>query len=273
MPNDNVIAFLPGKAGSGASITAVNVADCLARIWKQQVLLIDGDFNSGLLSFLLSAAPRKSITDALETSDRLDEVWATLVSSTPRLDLLPAPTDRRRPKVSLWNYQRFLAHVRARYQAAIVDLPDVVDEATEPLVKVARYVCIVCTPETTSLLLAKERIAMVKKLGVSESYIGIVLNCCTEADPKKSDIEEILQKPVLASLPRDDRGVRRSIVGGRLVEEGSRLGKGFCFLAQALIGREPPTQRQTGWRSWMRKSQEDKRPVSTGAVSEMDHWS
>ena len=50
---DSVFAFLPAKAGSGATTIAVNTSLALSRLPDTNVLLMDLDLNSGLAGFML----------------------------------------------------------------------------------------------------------------------------------------------------------------------------------------------------------------------------
>src|SRR5438874_7731490 len=88
---DSVFAFLPAKAGSGATTIAVNTSLALARMPDTNVMLADLDLNSGLVGFmlLLNQTPY-SIVDAAENALDLDEnLWPKIVSTKDSLDVLP----------------------------------------------------------------------------------------------------------------------------------------------------------------------------------------
>src|SRR5438045_3059693 len=73
---ENLVAFLPAKAGSGCTTVALNTAGRLAGALGHKVLLIEGDLNSGVLSILLNVKAPRSLLDALENSSRLDySLW------------------------------------------------------------------------------------------------------------------------------------------------------------------------------------------------------
>src|SRR5579863_5651851 len=87
---ENLVAFLPAKAGSGASTVALNVAGYLsAAPLSKKTLLIDCDLHSGLISVALGIKPPCSILDALENSSQLDySYWMKCVASEGKLDAL-----------------------------------------------------------------------------------------------------------------------------------------------------------------------------------------
>jgi pilus assembly protein CpaE len=163
-----LLVFLPAKAGSGCSTTALNVAAALARVGKQRVLLIDADLHSGLLATLTGQTPEHSIIDALEAAGRMEEkLWRKLVVSVHGLDLLASP---RAPELgawvfSAWDYLHLLGFVMSRYDAVVVDLPEVVNDATEAIVRQARCIYVLSTPEMPSLILARRRIAELQNRG------------------------------------------------------------------------------------------------------------
>src|SRR5580698_2332671 len=49
----NLVAFLPAKAGNGCTTVALNAAGCLANTLGKKVLLIESDLNSPVLAVLL----------------------------------------------------------------------------------------------------------------------------------------------------------------------------------------------------------------------------
>ncbi|MGH7752791.1 MAG: AAA family ATPase, partial [Gemmatimonadales bacterium] len=67
---DNIVAFVPGKSGSGASTVALHAAAELARHWRQRVLLVESDAQSGALATWLAieADPEHCVIKALEES-------------------------------------------------------------------------------------------------------------------------------------------------------------------------------------------------------------
>ena len=93
--SDHVYAFLPAKAGDGASVVAANAAIQLSRLPDNRVLLADLDLYSGLSRFLLKLPNAFSTHDALERIlDMDDRVWNEVVCATGALDVLGAGASR-----------------------------------------------------------------------------------------------------------------------------------------------------------------------------------
>src|ERR1700681_622937 len=87
--HENLVAFLPGKAGSGASTVALNTARVIAQELKRRVLVIEGDLHSGLLSAMLQVEPKSSIREVLAEAPRIDNFsWQRYVTSAGGVDFL-----------------------------------------------------------------------------------------------------------------------------------------------------------------------------------------
>jgi Flp pilus assembly CpaE family ATPase len=141
--------------------------------------------------------------------------------------------------ISPWDYQKLLSFVSARYDSVIVDLPEVVNDATEALVTRARRVFVVCTNELTSLFLARRRLYELSTRGVDESRLGLILNRYTDAFESVEQIQELVGREITAVLPNDYGRVREATLGGGLVDAASPLGRAYVSLAQTLTGAGP----------------------------------
>jgi pilus assembly protein CpaE len=122
------------------------------------------------------------------------------------------------------------------YDFVFVDLPEVVNEATAEVVKSARAICIVCTPEVPALRMASQRSAELTACKVPGDRIHIVINRAERNGLSIPEIEEILERPVFATLPNDYKQVKNAILESRLVSPESRFAKGCRSLAQKLSG-------------------------------------
>src|SRR5262249_22813385 len=141
------------------------------------------------------------------------------------IDLLLA--DRARPLPSWAQYYHLLEYARPHYDTIIADLPEMVNEATEEILRRTKFVFVVCTPERLSLKLAQRRCRELENRGVPASRIGIIVNRWHETDVNESDVEQMLEHRVAAILPNDYGSVHGSILNGLLVGRGTELGKTF----------------------------------------------
>ncbi len=238
--SQNVLAFLPAKPGAGASTIAINVAGALANEQQQNVLLIDGDFHSGVISLVLNVDPIQTVIDALESSHELnDSKWRHRTEKVHGFDLLPMPQIKSPSRFPSWNYHRLLNFVRTRYDTVILDMPEMLDAGNQAFINQAKTVYIVCTPESSSLFLAHRRIYELKSYGVERDRVDIILNRYLKKDQRLGQIEAMLGRQVSVILPYDSRHVRDATLGATLVDRGSPIGKAFSTFARTLTGAAP----------------------------------
>ena len=245
MVKGSIYSFMPAKSGSGATVTALNVAGCLARHFHRRVLLLEGDLYSGPIAVMLNIQPEQSVSDAIDYSAQLTSAsWDRLVTKVDGLDVLATSGVNCSVTASQFSYFRLLSFAQRRYDDIIVDLPGVVDDAAEPLLTHSRGVYLVCTPELTSLALARRRTRQLEMRGVRDSALGVVLNRCDQAELSKERIAELIGHPIVAQLPNDYHSVKQSIESGGFVDPRTNLGKAYLDLAGNLAGLAP--QRHPG---------------------------
>ncbi len=233
----HVLAFLPAKAGGGCSTVALNVAAALAENHARRVLLIESDRRSGILSIMLNLKNRSGLSEALQQAGELTPIdWQQHSVWVSGIHLLPANPARRGPLPTWAQYFQLLRFVQNRYDYVFVDLPEVVNEATAEVVKSACSICIVCTPEVPSLQMAGQRCAELEACKIPRDRIHIVVNRWERGGLSIDDVEEILGRHVLATLPNDYKQVKNAILESRLVAADSRFWKGCVTLAAKLSG-------------------------------------
>ncbi|MCD6300355.1 MAG: hypothetical protein J7L78_04235, partial [Dehalococcoidales bacterium] len=231
---------------------------------KEKVLLIDADLHSGVLCVLAKCSPESYLQDVLDDPTVLNHSqWTGYVTNCHGIDLLPA--DRSRPAMRAeWNtYYQLLRHTKSEYDRVLVDLPEVVNDATAEVVSRAAHVFIVCTPELLSLELARQRSEELRGHGVDEKRVWVLLNRSPKSGIPPGEVEEIVGHPVFAALPNDYQGLKRAVLEGELMPADTELGKAYVALARKLAGRPVPDQESSrGAKPRLRLSK-----VLTGAIA------
>ncbi|MEO7651567.1 MAG: AAA family ATPase [Bryobacteraceae bacterium] len=234
----NLVAFLPGKAGSGCTTVALNVAGQLAKLGKK-VLVIECDLHSGVLSTLLNVRPQYSVLDALENcSDLSYAMWTSYTVKAQGVDFLLSKRQRRDNPPSWSNYHQLLQFARDRYDFVLVDMPEVVNDATVEIVRRAKDIFAVSTAEVPSLTLALQRCAELHDRWVADDRIQIILNRWQSNDLKVADVERLLKHSVAAVFRNDYAEVQRATGEGSFVDRGTELGADFQAFAKKLAGIE-----------------------------------
>lgn len=237
--HENLISFLPGKAGSGASTVVLQTAHILAQELKRHVLVLEGDLHSGLLSAMLNVKLRSSIRDALADAADIDSLkWAQHIITAGGVDFLLTNTAKKEPVPSWAHYFKILRFAAPRYDVMMMDLPEVVNSATAEVVRRSRIVYVVSTPEFASLTLSKQRCQELDRWGVDRARIQVLLNRGHKNDMGAKDAERILEYPVAATFPNDYKALRRTITDGGSVDVHSDLGEAYLALARSITGAE-----------------------------------
>lgn len=119
------VALTSSRKGEGKSVTAANVAACLAEQPGARVCLVDVDFRRPALARLFGLEGRPGAAELLQDKAVLKAVLRP--TAVAGLDLLPAGEEPRNP-AELLGSERFgnlLAELKRRYTWILVDTPPV----------------------------------------------------------------------------------------------------------------------------------------------------
>ena len=241
--NPNILAFLPAKAGGGCSVVTLNTAAAVANQLHQKVLVLEADRRSGALALMLNLQSNRGLPHALQQAGSLTPVeWQEQYVDACAMHILLAEPNHRGPNPVWADYYQLLRFVQKQYDFVFVDLPELVNEASAEVVRCARGVFVVATPELPSLHMARQRCAELEVYDVPRDRIHILLNRRERASLPLADIEEAVGRPVFATLPNDYNHVRDAIVESRLVDSTSPLGESCLALARKLSGLPQSTR-------------------------------
>jgi Flp pilus assembly CpaE family ATPase len=243
----HLFCFLPAKAGCGASTAAVNISKHAADILSLRTLLIEADLHSGVAGEYLRIQPVIPIREVLAEAPQLNSTrWRAVTVSAGRLDALLTDRSRKAPIPSWIDYFHLLRFVRTRYELIVVDLPEIVNEATAELVRRAAQVYVVTTPEVAPLKLAEQRMQELACRGVRDAQIEIVVNRWHRSDLDPDEIHKLLRCRVAAVLQNNYPVVRRCQARGVAIPESNKLGAAILDFTRKLSGREPPETERPG---------------------------
>nr|MDP9115522.1 hypothetical protein [Acidobacteriota bacterium] len=241
--NPNILAFLPAKAGGGCSVVALNTAGSLANQLHQKVLLLEADRRSGAVAIMLNLESHRGLPQALQGAAAMTSVeWQEHYVDACAMHILLANPNHRGPQPMWADYYQLLRFVQTQYDFVLVDLPELVNEASGEVVRCARGVFVVATPELPSLHMARQRCAELEVYDVPRDRIHILLNRRERGSLPLTDIEEALGRQVFATLPNDYKHVRDAILESRLVDPASALGQSCLALARKVSGLPRPSR-------------------------------
>ncbi len=232
---DNVFAFLPSKAGVGASTIALNASAALARLPNTHVLLSDFDLNSGMMRFMLKLENTYGVADAAEHALTMDEsLWPQMVTAVDKLDVLHAGKLNPDFRIEPSQIRHLMEFMRRNYQALCFDLSGNLEKYSLEIMHEAKRIFLVCTPEIPALHLAREKYLYLRHLDLQDRVCVLLNRCQKRPIISPQQIEELLGLPIQMTFPNDYQGVHRALTVGKGVEPSSELGKQFTQLAQSM---------------------------------------
>lgn len=233
---DLVFSFLPSKAGVGTSTIALNVAYALSRQPDMQVLLSDFDLNSGMMRFMMKLDNPYSVIDACQNAFQMDDqLWPKMVSSSGHLDIMHAGHLSPEARIEPPQIRHLLEFARRNYRAICVDLSGNLEKYSLEIMHECKQIFLVCTPEISSLHLAREKYMYLKTLDLA-GRVGVLLNRAQKRSViSPAQVEELLGVSVLTTFQNDYQAVQKALSAGRHVEPGSELGKQFSNLAKSIV--------------------------------------
>lgn len=246
----NLYCFLPSKAGSGASTIVFNAACALARDRRRKVLVVDADLKSGIQALLLDEKPHGTVESLLSNPAAIDVfMWDNCTTKTYGVDWLLSGRRIDLPFPAWEQWYQLINFAKSRYDIILVDLPEVVNDASVEIVRRSRMVFTVATTEVLSLKLTQQRMAELNKWSIASERVALIVNRHHASDPAPTTLGTTLGCPVFKAIPNHYQTIRDSVMAGAPVPAESKLGKVYSELALALDSSGPSTETPVpaGW--------------------------
>lgn len=243
---DAVFSFLPAKPGDGASTVALNVSAAIARCSQGKTLLADLDLNHGMVSFLLKVTNGRSVLDALDVADRLDDtVWDNLVLKRDNMDVLCSGRLEQRKEVDLSGAEKVLHFARRTYNTICLDLSGNMEPFSMPLLSQSREIFLICTPDIASLHFARAKAQFLRDSGFEERA-SVIINRTEIANPFSiAELEKLLGLRIRSSFQSDPRRIGSSMKAGDSVNPKSSLGRQFETFSKNINGADSNSVKST----------------------------
>jgi pilus assembly protein CpaE len=247
-----IVTFSSAKPGSGASTLAAQTAFALRRATLQRVLLADFDLMGGMIGFYLKLTNTKSLLDALQFADQLnDAVWPSFIAVSDGVDILPAPDTPYVGAVDAGLLHALIEHVRASYDWVVIDLPVVFQRLSLLAISESDRAFLVSTAELPSLHLTRKAVNLLEHLGFPKERFQVMINRVNRRDEiAKSDIDRLLNCAIDARIPNDYFSLHRAVTLGQPVDGHGELGKAIDGLAGRLAGPGRTDRKASGITDW-----------------------
>jgi len=232
----DLYAFFPAKPGVGSSTITVSTSCALADELGVRTLLLDCDLMAGVTKFLLKLGNSSSIVNAMDHADTMDEdLWSQMVGHWDGLEVLHAGELSPPATLTAASLEVVLGFARGLYDTICADLASSLDPFTVQIMREARRIFMVTTPELVPLYLAADRVRHLKELGLADK-VSLLLNRKNPSHHGLSEGEaaQLVGMPVAHHFSNDYSGVQGAILDGAPVSHRSSLGQSIMTLARSL---------------------------------------
>jgi pilus assembly protein CpaE len=235
-----IVGVIGARGGAGATFLATNLAAAFVRGGARTVLAdldpLYGDVAPALGisadAALPSIAELAPVSREL-TTEHLDRV---LHPHPAGFRVLLAPPEPAQDQLDREEVAGVLGALRSRFDAAVLHLPRVVNEAVLSAVELADDVLVVVTLDVLGIRAAKRLVDHLRSRGLGRQ-LRLVVNKAGRGEVVPEDAELVLDTP-LACVIGADRVVRRAQDRGELViDRRGRLSRRISRLAGRLLDR------------------------------------
>ena len=242
----SVFAFLSAGSGDGASTAAVNVAYAIAQIYNGNTVLVDMDYQYGMVAKHLNLQSPYGIRELFDHPDRgIDTTLIRrMVASYGKLDVITAPSELRYlPLVSAEAIRDLVATLKQTYDTIILDLPHVWLPWVASVTQQSSKVVVVSQLWLKSVSHTARLMRVLRELDIPLEQIVNVINRSgakfkEAVEPR--DFERVCGAPIDYTLNNDIKTIVTAEASARTVMEMdpsalatdiNRLAHGLCGLA------------------------------------------
>jgi pilus assembly protein CpaE len=206
-PRNTFTVFSP-KGGTGTTTIATNLAICLHKTLKEDVLLIDGKHQFGHVALYLNLLTGNSIADLLTQAGMLDErmIMQIVIRHISGIHVLPSPNsiiDAQgiRPD----NLVKVIQSLQKSFSNIIIDGGNNLNENTVTYMDSSDKILLVLNPDLASMRDVRQFMEISATLSYPKEKVLLILNQTGRKDDvKREEIESILKMKIFGMIPADE---------------------------------------------------------------------
>ena len=242
-----VATFMSAASGDGSSTVALNTAYALAHTYQQPTVIIDMDYQFGMIARNLDQSSQFGIKDIFEYPDRIIDntlIDKMLVSHQheDNLKVIAAPNDLRvLPAIQPEVIRSLINTLKSQFKFIIIDLPHIWSPWVAAALSEANHSVIVAQLWLRSVTHSSRLLKGWRDIGLSQNDISVVINR-SGAKFKEAvtarDYERVCGMEIQFSLANDTKSIVSSENQGKTVAEigNTPLTQQFNELAAHLVG-------------------------------------
>ena len=244
MGEKRVITFLSAASGDGASTAAINTAYCLSQMFNGSTVLVDMDYQFGMVAKQLNLQNQYGIRDLFDHPERGTDVTLIkrMVASYGKLHVITAPAELRYlPTVSADAIRELLNTLKLSYDNIILDLPHVWLPWVAAACQQSTHIVMISQLWLKSVSHSARMMRVFRDLAIPQERVIPVINRSgakfKEAIDAK-DFERVCGAPIRYTLSNDIKTIAAAEGSAKTVMEleTSALAEDIARLASGLTG-------------------------------------
>ena len=240
--NCKIISIFSNKGGIGKTSLATNLALELSKITKENIALIDLNFQMGDITTFLDLKPSFNISYMLENLDKINETF--LLSTLERYKktslyvLADPPYFKQADNIQPRQITKLFNTLKETFSYIIVDAEASFEGKNIAALDNSDLVLLVSVANLPALRNTQRCLELFEKLGYDKEKVKIIINRYMENDEiKEADIEKVLSKKIYWKIPNNYFAIMTAINKGIPVSEindSTNIARSYKDLAQHI---------------------------------------
>lgn len=240
--NCKIISVFSNKGGIGKTSLATNLALELSKITKENIALIDLNFQMGDITTFLDLKPSFNISYMLENLDKINETF--LLSTLERYKktslyvLADPPYFKQADNIQPRQITKLFNTLKETFSYIIVDAEASFEGKNIAALDNSDLVLLVSVANLPALRNTQRCLELFEKLGYDKEKVKIIINRYMENDEiKEGDIEKVLSKKIYWKIPNNYFAIMTAINKGIPVSEindSTNIARSYKDLAQYI---------------------------------------
>lgn len=206
--NCRVISIYSNKGGIGKTSIATNLAVELSKITKENVALIDLNFQLGDVTTFLDLKPSFNISYMLQNLDKINSAYllSTLekYKETSLYILADPPYFKQSDSVTFANIEKLFSILRQTFSYIVVDTSGGFDSKALKALEISDVIFLVMITNLPAIRNCQRCLELFDKMGFDKDKIQILLNRYMENDEiTVEDVEKALGRSVYWKIPNN----------------------------------------------------------------------
>ena len=221
-----VISCMSAASGDGASTLAVNLSYCMATEHNLSTVLVDMDYQFGLVAKSLDLTAPFGIRELFENPDRgLDDtlVEKMLVKYGEKFKVISAPNELRMlPQIGPEFIHNFINILRDKFKFVILDVPNLWTPWTAASLKYSDHTLLVAQLWLRSLTHTTRQLTAWHSAGIDRNKVSLYINrsgAKFKEAVSAEDFERICHHTIEAHMNNDIKAVINAETQGKTIFE------------------------------------------------------